>query len=743
MLGDVGRGLLRCRNSHNGWSFGFNGSQCVGAAARPEAGPHCVSRRARILSALLLASCLGVTSAVSAEETSATAPEVEKNTNNVERNSSAGQRYDEVTVTASPLPRTLSELATPASVLTGEDLRLEQQRTLGETLSEQPGVASTNYGPNASRPIIRGQGGDHIRILSNGVGLLDASSTSVDHAVSLDPITLKRVDVVRGPAALLYGPNAVGGVVNAIDNRIPDATITGITGALEPRWNSASSEWGGAGILEGGYKGFNIHVDGGGRDTKDIAIPGFARSVELRSLDPLPPGEPEPKDRLPNSASATQFGALGLSYVWEKGYLGVAPSWYHSNYGTVAEPDVTIDLKQPRLDVAGGLNSLLPHITSLKYKFGLSDYEHTEFEGEEAGTKFKNKGWDGRIDAIHDQLGPFEGAFGVETVGFDFSALGEEAFLPKTTNRITSGFVFEEVVWQPLHFQFGGRFDISSVDAEADPQFGPASSRSFATGSGSTGLVYEPLAGYPLGFSISYTSRAPNYQELYADGPHLATAAFERGDPNLSVERSLGFDLSARKTIGRVTGFLTLFYNRFDNYITLVPTMETMPFNGEELQVYDYRNIPADFSGGEAGSTIRLLDRAPQTLDLHLGADYVYTNERDTGRGLPFIPPFRFRSRVVYGWEPLQWGVEVVYNAQQDRLAPGGSPSSPTSIPTDSYTLLNMFVTYNLTTGPVRWDLLLRGNNLTNEQARDATSFLKDIAPLPGVGISGGLRASF
>lgn len=688
-----------------------------------------------------------VTTAAAAQGTDPTTgaePTIEENTERVERSLPESERYDEVTVTVTPLPRSVSDLATPAEVLKGEDLRVELQPTLGETLARQPGVSSTYYGPNSSRPVIRGQGGDHIRILTNGIGLIDASATSVDHAVGLDPISVKQIDVVRGPAALLYGPQAIGGVVNAIDGRIPDVALEGISGSLEPRWDSASSAWGGAGKIEGGSQGFNFHLDGVGRAANNVAIPNYARSATLRELDPLPPGESEPRYRLPNSGAATQAGALGLSYVWSGGYVGMAPSWYHSNYGTVAEPDVTIDLELPRLDVAGGFDAPMPYLSSVRYKLGLADYQHTEFEGEEAGTTFKNEGWDGRVDVVHDRLGPFEGAFGVETVGFDFSALGEEGFLPKTTNRITSGFVFEEIALEPVRFQLGGRIDVSSSDADADPDFGPADSRSFTTGSGSSGIVYEPWESWPLGFSVSYTSRAPNYQELYADGPHLATAAFEIGDRDLDVERSLGFDLSARRTAGRVTGFVTLFYNRYDGYITLEPTSDVVPFEGdEELQVYVYRNVPADFAGGEIGSTIHLLDANPVALDLDLGADYVYTRNRETGRGLPFIPPFRFRSGLTATWEQLRFGLEVVYAAEQDRLAPGGLPTAPTSIPTPSYTLLNAFLTYRLSTGPVSWDLLFRGTNLTNTTARDATSFLKDIAPLPAASFSGGLRMSF
>jgi iron complex outermembrane receptor protein len=642
-------------------------------------------------------------------------------------------KYDEITVTASPLPRSLSELATPADVLSGEELHQRQESTLGETLSSEPGVSSTYFGPNASRPIIRGQGGDHIRILNNGIGPLDASAASPDHAVSIDPMNVKRVEIVRGPAALLYGPTAVGGAINVIDNRIPDERIPSLlTMALEPRWNSASSEWGGAGLAEGGYGGFAFHLDGLGRDTKNIAIPGFARSERLRATVPLADGEVEAKDRLPNSGSSTQAGSWGASYIWDGGYLGVAPSWYHSEYGTVAEREVSIKLDQPRLDVAGGFNSPVPHLTSLKYKLGLSDYEHTEFEGAEVGTKFKNRGWDGRIDGIHDRIGPFEGAIGVETVGFTFSALGAEAFLPETENRITSGFIFEEMQLSPVRLQFGGRFDYESVDASADENFGPASSESFPTGSGSAGAVYSPVESYPLGLSVSYTSRAPVYQELYANGPHLATGQFEVGDRDLSVEHTLGIDLSLHKTAGRVTGFVTAFYNHVDDFIGLIPTGETE----DELPVFAFRNLPADFIGGEAGTTIRLAEWRKQALDLDLSADYVHVRNRDTGDPLPQIPPFRFRSRFIYGWEQLQSVLEIVNARKQDRNAEN-------ELPTDGYTLLNLAFEYNLFAGRVRCDTLIRGNNLTDAEVRDSTSVLKDIAPLPGRGVSGGVRLSF
>ena len=355
-------------------------------------------------------------------------------------------QLQKVIVTGTPMERTLFDLATPASVLTDRELAVRLQPTLGETLNTLPGVGSTSFGPNASRPVIRGLDGDHIRILENGVGLIDASATSVDHAVGTDPLTIRSVEVVRGPAALLYGPAAVGGVVNVINNRIPDARIgKAVTGAIEGRYGSVDDSRSGGAVIEGGSRGFAYHLDGFTRESGDLRIPGFARSARLRALEPLAAGETEAKDRLPNSQGKADGGAVGLSYIWDKGHVGTSVSGFNNVYGTVAEEDVTLRLHQRRVDVAGEFIAPSEKINKITYKLGLSDYRHTEYEGPAAGTVFENRGLDGRTELLHAPFGRLQGAIGFEIQRSDFSALGAEGFLPRTSSAIDSGFVFEEL----------------------------------------------------------------------------------------------------------------------------------------------------------------------------------------------------------------------------------------------------------------------------------------------------------
>ncbi len=639
---------------------------------------------------------------------------------------------DRVVITASPLGRTLFELAAPVTVLADEDLAFRQQSTIGETLALQPGITSTYFGPNASRPVIRGLDGDRIRILQNGVGTLDASGTSVDHAVSSDPLTIKSVEVVRGPASLLYGSSAVGGVVNVIDNRIPDVRLgSPVTGTVEGRYGSADSLRSGGAVVEGGHKGWNYHLDGFVRESEDLRIPGFARSERLRQLDPQPT---EAENRLPNSAGKADGGAFGGSYVGEKGWLGASVSGFNNRYGTVAEPDVTIRMHQRRVDFAGEATEPFEKIKAIRFKLGLSDYKHTEYEGPDVGTVFKNSGYDGRLEATHASLGPFEGVVGFQSQLSNFSALGDEAFLPPTETLVNSGFLFEEVKLGKFRFEFGARMDHQNVTSSDDPNFGPGQSRDFTTGSGSAGIVYTPTEAWATALSLAYTQRAPNYQELFANGPHLATHAFEVGDATLGREHSLGLDLSVRKRTGFVTGSVGGFYNRFRNFIALSPTGALDPVNN--LPVFTYGGVPAEFYGAEAEVLFHLIETKPRQLHLELRGDWLEASNRDTGESLPRIAPLRFGGALIFKEGSFRARLEALRTDYQGRVAAN-------ELPTDGHTLLNFGLSYGFGTGQVRWEAFAKGSNLLDEEIRGHSSFLKDIAPQAGRGATLGLRASF
>lgn len=640
-----------------------------------------------------------------------------------------------VIVTANPFLHSAQDLAQPVTQLSGDNLLKKLQPTIGETLSQELGIRSTYFGPNASRPVIRGLGGDQIQILQNGLANLDASAASDDHGVSIDPLSIERIEVVRGPAALLYGSKAVGGVVNVIDNRIPSQPIAEkVTGVVDGRYNSANQERSASALFEGGVENYAWHINGFKRETDNLQIPSFARSKHLRSEEPLAEDEKEANGKLPNSQSDSKGGSFGLSKFFKKGYFGVALTNYESNYGTVAEPDVTINMKQQRLDFAGEYKEPMPYVKALKYKLGLSNYEHTEFEGAEVGTIFKNRGYDSRVEIAHEKLGVFEGSGGFQSSMSDFSALGAEAFLPSTKTHTNSGFILEEIPVGNLRFQLGGRFDYQTIKSDQSPIFGAANSREDLTGSGSAGFVYHPVTNYAIALSSALTSRAPNAQELFANGVHVATNNFEQGNKNLKVQQSQGIDLSLRKEAGAVTGEVNFFYNRFQNFITSMLTGE----NDVEstLPIYAYQNIAAEFYGAEAKAKFNAYDSNSHKLNFELRGDYVEARNRTNGQALPRISPARIGASAIYNYQKIGVRLDVDYNFAQNRVAQFESK-------TKGYTMLNFGADYKLNFASSNFTLYLKATNLLNEEARNHVSFLKEIAPLQARSLMIGVRSSF
>jgi iron complex outermembrane receptor protein len=632
-------------------------------------------------------------------------------------------------VTASPLARAQDEINAPTTVLAGAELAQRLQPTLGETLSGLPGVDSTYFGPGASRPIIRGLGGDRIRVLTGGVGTIDASVISPDHAVSLDPLLIDRVEIVRGPASLLYGGGAIGGVVNIIDGRIPETLpVAPVTGRFEVRGNSGADERAAAGVVTGAAGKLAWRLDGFRRKTDDVRIPGLGPTPAV-AAEMMANGETPSDGTLINSATETSGGAAGLSYIGESGHLGAAYSGFDSLYGTVAEQEVTIKLRQRRFDAHGEWLKPVGILRAAKFNFGLADYLHDEFEGTALGTRFKNKGYEGRFELLHEKLGAFEGALGFQSGRSHFEAIGQEAFLPPTVTQSNALFLYEEAVRGAVTWQFGARAERQTITPEIGSGL-DARSHSLATFTG--GAVWKLNADYALALSLSANERAPNAQELFADGPHVGTHTFEVGDPALGVEKSTGFDLSLRKRRGFVTGEVSVFVNRFNGYIFEQNTGD----EEDGLPVFAYVQRDAKLYGGEAELTFHLHGTKSYIADLRLFADSVRATNTTDGTPLPRITPVRFGAAFDWRYGPWSFNAELRHVESQRRIA-------PVETATAGYELLSLGGSWRFDLGRTKGEVFLRVTNLLDETARVHASFLKDLAPLPGRDVSFGLRLNF
>ncbi|WP_198919309.1 TonB-dependent receptor [Pseudomonas chlororaphis] len=641
-------------------------------------------------------------------------------------------------ITANPLGS--QQTAAPSTVLEGDELTLQQQGSLGETLNKQPGVSSSYFGPGASRPIIRGLDGDRIRLLRNGVGALDASSLSYDHAVPLDPVNVDRIEIVRGPAALLYGGSAIGGVVNTFDNRIPTEAIEGIHGAGELRYGGADTTRSSAGKLEAGNGTFALHLDANSRQFNDLKIPGYARS---RHAPPSEDGNGK-KGRLGNSDGRQDGGAIGGSYTWDDGYAGLSYSNYDSNYGSPAEEDVRIRMKQDHYAFASELRNLDGPFSALKFDAGYTDYEHREIEGGETGTIFKNKGYEARVEARHQPLGPLNGVIGTQVSRSEFSALGEEAFVPQTDTDSAALFILEELqATERLKLSLGGRLEHTRVDPDSkgNERFSQAdSSSSFTAGSLSSGAVYTLTPIWSVAATLGYTERAPTFYELYANGAHVATGTYEVGDANLSKEKAVSSDLALRFDNGTHKGSVGVFYSHFSNYIGLLGSGRTLNDEGEEdaggMPEYTYSGVRARFAGIEAQDHWKLGESAYGKFALELSGDYTRAKNLDNGEALPRIAPLRLNSGLLWELDRWQARIDVEHAASQRRVPDNESG-------TDGYTTLGASAGYHFDIGSSQWLAFVKGENLTNQTVRYASSILRDIAPAQGRSIEVGLRTTF
>jgi iron complex outermembrane receptor protein len=626
--------------------------------------------------------------------------------------------HEDVVVSAGVSPQSVADVAQSVAVLDERELAEKIAPTLGETLAQEPGVQQTQYAPGASRPVIRGLGGDRIRILQDGIGAGDASNVSTDHAVSIAPYGADRIEIVRGAATLLYGSNAVGGVVNVLDHRIPDhRTDDKFTGDVNVRYGMVNEIKSGAVDVGGTAGAFGWNLDYSKAKSNDVKVGS---------------GSTFPDDTIPNSDLESQNWSVGASWLGEKGFVGGAYDEFTTNYGSAVESAVRIDMTQKRWDIRGGVNEPFGPFRLLKARLGGTDYEHVELEAGAVGTSFFNKSVEGRVELAHKQAGAWNGSFGVQGWHRDFEAIGAEAFVQPTTTLAGALFGFEEVGTGNLKGQLGVRYEGQSIES-VDPTL---RDRDFSAPSGSAGLLWSNGA-YAVASTLSYSSRVPTAEELYANGPHLATFSFEVGDDDLDLETSVGLDVALRKISGRIEGAVSLFATHFSDYIFERDTGATFTTgDGDVLPVLQFTPSTALFYGAEAHVDFGLVHADPHHLDLELKADYVHAELTDLNEPVPLQPPLRASLGLKYQGRALWASLEGAWADKQDRIAPFDSE-------TPGYTWLNAAIGYRLIAGRTVHDLILRGVNLTDKLAFNSVSRFREEVPLPGRDVSLNYRLAF
>lgn len=657
-----------------------------------------------------------------------------------------------VRISALALDEDANNISSSFSILEGPELFARSQATLGDTLDGLPGVRSDTFGGGATRPVIRGQTAPRIKVLADGTSLLDASDISPDHAVTTEPLLLEKVEVLRGPATLLYGSGAIGGVVNVLDRRVPsELPRNRFEGSVGLRGATVSRER--AGVLEltgRATEHLVFHIEGMARDADDYRVPRFTER------------------RVPGTHTESGNASAGLSWISERGYIGLAYSYRDDDYGVPGHSHEyeschphdsllhceghgeeeggdehddavvpTVALLSKRFDLRGELRAPLSGLERVRFRVSHTDYQHEELEENVPLTTFSNDGYEARVEVQHAPLGRWRGAIGAQYADTEISVLGEEAFIPTTQSESLGLFVVEHFELNDAwHFEAGVRHEWLDYTPRNDPRARPKFSDS--TTSASAAAIWEFVPDYFLTLSVARSERSPHAQELYARGIHLATNTYECGliphpatcgglenNADIRTETSNNVEVSLRRNAGRITFDVGAFHNEVDDYIH-ARTLDQ--FGNFRLIKYTQRD--ARLTGVEAEATWRLRD----TLSATLFGDFVRARFKEGGN-LPRIPAARYGARVNTSLGRLGGELEYYHVSDQDDIA-------DYEVRTPGYDMVNFTITYN-TPGDTGYGVFIRGTNLLDERVWNAASFLANVVPLPGRSVSAGIRLSF
>ncbi len=651
------------------------------------------------------------------------------------------------------------------SVINGIALQRESAGQVGDILVNVPGVTSSSFAPGASRPILRGLGGDRVRVLNDGIGTLDASGASDDHAVAADPLIAERIEVLRGPAVLLYGSQAIGGAVNVVSKRIPPAPLD------EPfHVDALAGADTATGLREGGLS-FDVaitsnivfHVDGSYRQTDDLEIPGFAASDTLRAdlladaAEEEEEGEfeeaeelreaAEIREVLPNSYSETWSAGTGIAFFSGESNFGVSFDYYDTTYGVPGAPGVghhhgeegeeeegeeegeeavSIGLRRYRGDFRADIDLGEGFFDSVQTRIGISDYSHTEFEGDEVGTVFNVTGVEGRTELVQTRQGGWGGSIGAQFSAVDFEAVGEEAYIPPNNVESFALFTLQELDLDRFELEAGARFETTELEAST-----LGLTRSFDTFSGSVGGGLMLFNDFRVGLNVSRTERAPNAAELFAEGPHIATQQFEVGDDTIGIESSWGGEGYLRGEIGEVKINASIYRNWFNDFIFLAATGD----EEDDLPVFQFTQQDADQWGAEAQVTFPLIEAGTFSLLGDVRGSYTRI-ELDDGTDAPRVPPLSLYGALEARTGHFDIRGEVEWYDSQNEVAEFETP-------TDSFAFVNASIAWHPFEGRENFTLLAQVDNIFDEEGRRHSSFTKEFVPLPGRNFRLTARASF
>ncbi|WP_143516186.1 TonB-dependent receptor domain-containing protein [Pusillimonas sp. T2] len=647
-----------------------------------------------------------------------------------------------VVITANPLRPDADTAAVPVEIIEGRHLLMADQTSLGVALESLPGVHADTFGSGASRPVIRGQTLPRVQVLTDGGAVFDASGVSPDHAVMADPMLSERIEVIRGPGALLYSGGAIGGVVNVIDGKVPRAVPeNGVEGHVDVRGATGLNERAGAFSVTGGDGPIAVHVEGMKRRTGDYRVPDWKTN------------------RLAGSDQDTSAGSVGLSWIHDRGYTGIAVSRTRSRYGIPghshgyddchphgdhlhcgghgghddhddhdhdhgheeAEAPPRVDLKSQRIDLRGEYAQPFTGIERISWRAGFADYRHDELEHDEVAATYKNRGRDLRLEVAHAPIGGWEGVVAVQAGQSDFRTSGEERFMPSALTRTQGLALLEAYETGNWRFELGARYDRQRIRPDnTAPAYG-ASGASF-----SAAATWQFAPQYALSVSLTRAQRMPSAQELYADGVHLASNTYERGDTNLDKETAHGIDIGLRKTDGDLTFNVNVFHNEVRDYI-YARTLDRY----EDFRLIQYTQRDARFTGLEAGIDYRVSHR----LTMGVFGDLVHGRVRGDGN-LPRMPGARLGWRGQANWGPVTADATFYRVFSQHRIGAGESE-------TPGYNMLNLGLSYDTRLGQSDLTLYVRARNLLNVQAFNHASYLAQAAPLPGRSIMAGVRLDY